>query len=150
MLCPKCKHDSSRVLESRDTENGVAIRRRRECEKCEHRFTTFERFEIASFLVVKKDGTREPYSREKLEKGIWIACGKRPVTQAQIDEMIGKLEGEWGANKKEIAADRIGNDVMRELKILDSIAYIRFASVYRNFRDVEELKNELSALIDKK
>lgn len=150
MLCPKCKHDSSRVLESRDTEGGSAIRRRRECEKCGHRFTTFERLEITSFLVVKKDGTREPYSREKLEKGVWIACGKRPVTQEQIDEMITRLEGEWGANKKEISAERIGNDIMKELKKIDSIAYIRFASVYRNFRDVEELKNELSALIDKK
>lgn len=132
------------------TEGSMAVRRRRECENCEHRFTTFERLEIAKFLVVKKNGTREPYSQDKLEKGIWIACGKRPVTQKQINEMIGKLESEWSGNKKEISAQRIGNDIMNELKKLDSIAYIRFASVYRNFRDVEELKKELSDLIEKK
>jgi transcriptional repressor NrdR len=147
MICPKCKTPDTKVIDSRDSEQGKAIRRRRECEKCEWRFTTFERGEISSLMVKKKDGTSEPYSRTKLEQGIWIACGKRPVTQTQIDEMISALEEKWAINKKTISSQTIGNDVIEALKKLDHIAYIRFASVYRSFKDVDEFKKELNKLL---
>lgn len=147
MQCPKCKNIETKVIDSRLAENGKAIRRRRECEKCGRRFTTFERSEMSSLMVKKKDGTFEPYSRTKLENGIWIACGKRPVTKIQIDKMINKLEEKWGANKKEVSSVTIGNDLINALKKLDHIAYIRFASVYRSFKDVDEFKEELTKLL---
>lgn len=122
------------------------MRRRRECPKCSQRFTTFERQELSSLIVVKRDGTREPYSRTKLERGIWIACTKRPVTQAQVDRMLTGLEEKWGANKKEVASSTIGKDVMMALGKIDKVAYIRFASVHREFKDVEEFKKEIGKL----
>lgn len=148
MRCPKCKNIETRVIDSRLTDEDKAIRRRRECEKCSHRFTTFERPEFASFIVVKKDGTREPYDRDKLEQGIWRACTKRPVTQEKIASMMNALEENWAANKKEISTARIGNEVMQELKKIDEIAYIRFASVYKKFKDLEEFKSELEKLLE--
>jgi transcriptional repressor NrdR len=147
MICPKCKTPDTRVVDSRDTENGRVIRRRRECDKCGGRFTTFERFAMGNLMVKKKDGTFEIYNREKLERGVWIACGKRPVTKEQIDDMINELEEKWGANKKTVASQTIGNDVTDALKKLDHIAYIRFASVYRSFKDVDEFKSELNKLL---
>ena len=147
MQCPRCKKPDTKVIDSRDAEQGKVIRRRRECEKCDARFTTFERMEMGNLLVKKKDGSFEPYSHEKLEHGIWIACGKRPVSQTQIDKMISKLEERWSANKKAISSQTIGEDVMRMLKKLDHIAYIRFASVYRSFKDVDEFKEELGKLL---
>ncbi len=147
MQCPKCKNLDTKVIDSRLAEQGKVIRRRRECEKCGWRFTTFERGEMANLMVKKKDGTYEPYSRTKLENGLWIACGKRPVTQLQIDDMVNALEEKWSANRKEITSQRIGGDVMEALKKLDHIAYIRFASVYRSFKDVDEFKEELAKLL---
>ena len=147
MHCPKCKNTETKVIDSRIAEQGKVIRRRRECDKCESRFTTFERMEMSNLMVKKKDGTFEPYTRSKLESGVWIACGKRPVTKIQIDEMINRLEEKWGANKKEVASQTIGNDLMTSLKKLDDIAYIRFASVYRSFKDVDEFKEELAKLL---
>ncbi|MBU0578254.1 transcriptional regulator NrdR [Patescibacteria group bacterium] len=147
MICPKCKAEDTKVIDSRDTEQGRVIRRRRECEKCGRRFTTFERAEMSSLMVKKKDGTFEPYNRTKLENGIYIACGKRPVTRVQIDEMINELEEKWGTNKKMVTSQTIGNDVTEALKKLDHIAYIRFASVYRSFKDVDEFKEELNKLL---
>ena len=147
MHCPKCKATDTKVIESRVTESGRVIRRRRECEKCESRFTTFERPAMGNLMVKKKDGTYEIYSREKLEQGIWIACGKRPVTKEQIDDVVNDLEEKWGSNKKEVASKTIGNDVTEALKKLDHIAYIRFASVYRSFKDVDEFKEELNKLL---
>lgn len=147
MNCPKCKNIETKVVDSRLAEQGKVIRRRRECEKCERRFTTFERAEMASLIVKKKDGTFEPYNRTKLENGIWIACGKRPVTQEQIDKMITSLEEKWSVNKKGISSQKIGKDVVEGLKKLDQIAYIRFASVYRSFKDVDEFKEELTKLL---
>lgn len=134
------------MIDSRLSEEGKAVRRRRECPKCAHRFTTFERQELTSLIVVKRDGTREPYSRAKIERGVWIACTKRPVSQEQVDEMLSKLEEKWAANKKEVASGTIGTDVMKELKKIDQVAYIRFASVHREFKDVEEFKEELGRL----
>jgi len=147
MKCPKCNSLETKVIDSRLTDKDKAIRRRRECEKCNLRFTTFERIKVSSLIVVKNDGTREPYDREKLEGGIWKACEKRPVSQAQIDKMLSSLEEAWSA-KKEIPSKGIGNDVMEALKEIDEVAYIRFASVYRHFKDVEDFKNEFGKLID--
>ena len=148
MLCPKCKSGETKVIDSRMTDNGRTIRRRRECEKCEFRFTTFEKMQMSNFVVIKKDETRESYNREKLERGIWIACGKRPVTQAQINALLSELEEKWmGSKNKEIGSQKMGQDVMKALKELDEIAYIRFASVYRNFKDVEAMKVEIGKLL---
>ena len=146
MYCPRCKSDDTAVIDSRLTEEGRAVRRRRECPKCDHRFTTFERQELSSLIVIKRDGTREPYSRSKLERGIWLACSKRPVTQAHVDKLLTKLEEKWGANKEEVQSSTIGQDVMKELKKIDQVAYIRFASVHREFKDVEEFKEEVGRL----
>lgn len=146
MNCPRCKSEDTGVIDSRITEEGRAVRRRRECPKCGHRFTTFERQELSSLIVVKRDDTREPYSRAKLERGIWLACTKRPVTQEQIDRLLTRLEEKWAANRKEVSSSTIGTDVMKELKKLDQVAYIRFASVHREFKDVEEFKEELGRL----
>ncbi|MBI3332039.1 transcriptional repressor NrdR [Candidatus Peregrinibacteria bacterium] len=146
MHCPRCKSPDTAVIDSRLSEEGRAVRRRRECVKCDHRFTTFERQELSSLIVVKRDGTSEPYSRTKLERGIWIACTKRPITQEQIDKLLTRLEEKWGANKKEVTSSTIGMDVMKELKKIDHVAYIRFASVHREFKDVEEFKSELGKL----
>lgn len=147
MFCPRCKSEDTNVVDSRLSEDGRAVRRRRECPKCAHRFTTFERHELSSQIVIKRDGTREPYSRSKLERGLWLACSKRPVTQEKIDRMLAKLEEKWSAHKGEVSSSAIGQDVMRELKRLDDVAYIRFASVHRQFKDVEEFKEEVGKLL---
>jgi transcriptional repressor NrdR len=149
MRCPRCKHDDTAVRDSRLTEEGRAIRRRRECEKCGHRFTTFERQELSSLIVIKRDKTREPYSRSKLERGIWLACTKRPVAQKDIDKMLSDLEEKWGRNKGEVESTTIGKDVMTSLAKLDKVAYIRFASVHREFKDVEEFKKEFTRIFKK-
>lgn len=149
MICSKCKHDDTRVVDSRESADGRSIRRRRECEKCNFRFTTFEIMETTNFVVVKKDGSRETYDRSKVERGIWRACEKRPVTQKQVDEILSKLEEIWSGVGKEVAGEVIGRDVMHSLKVLDEVAYIRFASVYRQFKDVESFKEELQKLLEK-
>lgn len=146
MNCPHCKHEDTSVVDSRIAEDGRAIRRRRECPGCKHRFTTFERQELNNLIVVKRDGTREPYSRNKIERGIWIACTKRPITQEHVDSLLDKLEEKWGGNKGEVGSATIGNDVMKALHKMDKVAYIRFASVHREFKDVEEFKEELGKL----
>lgn len=148
MRCPKCKNETTRVVDSRDTNEGRQIRRRRECESCQFRFTTFERIEAANFVVIKKDGSRETYQREKVEAGIWKSCEKRAITEAQIEAMLNNLEDRWSALGKEIPSKQIGEDIMDALKKLDEVAYIRFASVYRQFRDVESFKKELAKLLE--
>ena len=150
MICPRCRGQNVKVLESRDTEGGAVVRRRRECDDCKNRFTTFERMETSGFIVIKKDGTREPYNRSKIEGGIWVACGKRPVTQDQINRLLSDLEQKWAGEGKELASSVLGKDVMKRLKELDDIAYIRFASVYRDFKDVETFKEELVEFLKKK
>ncbi|MBI2453904.1 transcriptional repressor NrdR, partial [Candidatus Peregrinibacteria bacterium] len=146
MRCPHCKHEDSKVVDSREGAEGSEIRRRRECEQCNFRFTTYERLETSSFIIVKKDGSREPYLREKLEKGIWKACEKRPVTDEQVRDLVEKLESQWAGEGREIPSGTIGEGVMEELKKLDEVAYIRFASVYRHFKDLESFKKELAKL----
>lgn len=149
MICPKCKKNDTRVLDSRETDGHKAVRRRRVCEDCEHRFTTFERPEITKFLVVKKDGSRESYDREKVEKGIWKACEKRKVTEEQVTKVINELEEMWAGIGKEVPSKSIGEGIMEALKGLDEVAYIRFASVYRQFKDIETFKKELQKLANK-
>ncbi len=147
MICPKCKNPETRVIDSRETNEQREIRRRRKCSQCNFRFTTFERVEATNFLVVKKDASREAYDRRKLENGIWKACEKRPVTEDQISQLLNELEEKWTSEGREIPASRIGEGVMDRLKKLDEVAYIRFASVYRHFKDIETFRNELQKLL---
>lgn len=141
MKCPACGDENSKVIDSRTTDEGRSIRRRRECEKCAFRFTTFERSQSANLLVEKRDGTAEPYDREKLEKGILIACGKRPVSVVAIRENLSQLEEKWGKDQI-VRADKIGEDVIEMLLHIDPVAFIRFASVYREISDVDTFKKE--------
>lgn len=136
------------MIDSRDTNEGREVRRRRECEKCGFRFTTFEQIETSNFIVIKKDGSREPYQRQKIESGVWKSCEKRPVTEAQVEALLNNLEDGWSSLGKEIPSKLIGEHLMEALKTLDEVAYIRFASVYRQFKDVESFKAELSKLLD--
>lgn len=146
MVCPKCNNKNTRVLDSRETEGHKAVRRRRICEKCDYRFTTFERLETTNFIVVKKDGARESYDREKVQRGIWKACEKRKVSQEQISKILNQLEENWAAKGKEIASKDIGEGIMEALRQLDDVAYIRFASVYRQFKDIDSFKKELQKI----
>lgn len=138
MRCPKCKNLDTKVIDSRISEDGKSIRRRRECEKCESRFTTFERMEFVNFLVTKSTGEEELYDRSKVERSIQKAVYKRNVDHAAIESMINDLESEWAANKKGITSKRIGKDLLRRLKDIDQVAYVRFASIYHNFEDVRQ------------
>ncbi|HFI0149838.1 TPA: transcriptional regulator NrdR [Streptococcus suis] len=144
MRCPKCTSLKSSVVDSRQAEDGNTIRRRRECEQCGNRFTTYERIEEKTLVVVKKDGTREQFSREKIFNGIIRSAQKRPVSSSEIDEVVNRIEQKVRLqSENEVESDVIGNLVMEELMELDEITYIRFASVYRSFKDVEELENLL-------
>ncbi len=139
MHCPYCAHASTQVLDTRISETGDSIRRRRRCESCEKRFTTYERAEIALPAVVKKNGSRADYDRSKLSFSLHLALRKRPVGAEAIDAAIERIEDKlMSSGDKEVPSDRIGELVMRELKKIDKIAYIRFASVYRSFEDVDE------------
>lgn len=145
MHCAKCGAADTSVIDSRETENGAAIRRRRECNKCSNRFTTYERVDAANFIVVKKNGTREPYNRDKVEKSIWVACQKRPVRQDQVEDVVNKIEEELRGNK-EVDSRKIGSLIMKYLKNLDDVAYIRYASVYREFKDISSFQKEVMRL----
>ena len=148
MQCPSCNSEQTKVIDSRLSDGGTSIRRRRECEDCEFRFTTFERYQTANLTVRKKDGTTEPYDREKLEKGILTACGKRPVSVELIRERLTELEEKWGGNKDKIVeTKKIGEDVVEMLREIDDIAFIRFASVYKQFKDVDSFKKELEKIL---
>jgi transcriptional repressor NrdR len=136
------------VIDSRNTSDNKSIRRRRECESCAYRFTTFEVIATANFLVVKKDGSREPYNRAKLIDGIWKACQKRKITESQIESLLNELEEIWSARGKEVPSTIIGEGIMEKLRSLDEVAYIRFASVYRQFKDIETFKSELNKLFE--
>lgn len=149
MRCPKCKHPDTKVVDSRDANDHKAIRRRRSCSECGYRFTTFESIASANFIVIKKDSSRESYNREKLARGIWRACEKRKITQEQVENLLNELEQHWMSQSKEVPSVDIGEDVMEALKKLDDVAYIRFASVYRQFTDKESFKAELQKLFDR-
>ncbi|MBF0776780.1 transcriptional regulator NrdR [Streptococcus azizii] len=147
MRCPKCTSIKSSVVDSRQAEDGNTIRRRRECENCGHRFTTYERIEEKTLVVVKKDGTREQFSREKIFNGIIRSAQKRPVSSSEIEEVVNRIEQKVRAHSdSEVESDLIGNLVMEELVELDEITYVRFASVYRSFKDVGELENLLKQI----
>ena len=140
----------SRVVDSRQTEDGTVIRRRRECEKCGRRFTTYEKIDIAPLMVIKKDESREVYDRSKIEAGILHSCHKRPVSPRQISTMIDEIENQiFNREEKEIPTSVIGELVMDKLKSVDEVAYVRFASVYREFKDVSTFMEELGKLLKK-
>jgi len=148
MQCPFCKENKDKVVDSREVNDGRMIRRRRECLECHRRFTTYERIEEMPYLVIKKDGRREEFDRQKLLGGILRACEKRPVQidkiEAVVDDIIGRL---YEVIEREIPSVDIGEIVMERLKTLDSVAYVRFASVYREFKDVDEFMQELQSLV---
>lgn len=148
MQCPKCLHDDTKVLDSRVATEGYSIRRRRECAKCKFRFSTLEQMEILDLAVVKRNGERESYSKEKLEAGLKRASEKRPITQNTFKKLLAAIEQEVSNSNSggEITSDKIGEIVMKRLKKVDQVAYIRFASVYRQFKDAEEFKKELKKL----
>jgi transcriptional repressor NrdR len=147
MICPFCKTGTTRVLDKREIGSGTVTRRRRECIECSKRFTTYERVEEIDIYVIKKDGRREPYDRLKLRSGISKACEKRPVSQETINEIIDRIENDLRQMKTiEMKSNIVGEKVMDELKKLDKVAYIRFASVYREFADVTDFQDELKNL----
>ncbi len=148
MKCPFCNYDGSKVIDSRPADDNTMIRRRRECEHCKKRFTTYERIENIPLIVVKKSGQREPYDRNKIYNGIIKSCEKRPVAIATIEKLVDDLERElYQAEDKEVSSIYIGERVMDALKKIDQVAYVRFASVYREFKDVETFKSELDKLM---
>lgn len=147
MRCPKCGGNKSSVVDSRQAEDGNTIRRRRECEECQHRFTTYERVEERTLVVVKKDGTREQFSRDKIFNGIIRSAQKRPVSSDEIEETVNRIEQKVRSQSdNEINSEYIGSLVMDELAELDEITYVRFASVYRSFKDVGELESLLKQI----
>ena len=147
MRCPYCKAKDSRVIDSRDISGGDSIRRRRECVDCKRRFTTYERVETAPLIVVKKDGRREEFNPEKLRQKLRVALTKRPIGEDALEALINRIESELMAlGTKEVSSHAIGEMALRELKALDHVAYIRFASVYRQFADIDELRREVEGL----
>jgi len=144
MKCPYCSAPDTKVLDSRNSEEGCVIRRRRKCESCQKRFTTFETIELSMPMVIKRDGRREPYNKEKINHGIQKSCEKRPISAVQIERIINNIEKAiLDISDKEISSKDIGNLLMMYLRHLDPVAYVRFAAVYRKFHDVEEFVNEL-------
>jgi transcriptional repressor NrdR len=151
MRCPYCEHSESKVIDSRESKNGLCVRRRRECLSCKRRFTTYEKIEEILYMVVKKDGSRQPFDGQKLLQGMLKACEKRPVPLAKLEEVVEEVESRLMERPdKEMNASEIGLLVMNRLKALDTVAYVRFASVYREFKDVIEFKQELESLLKEK
>ena len=151
MKCPYCEYLESKVIDSRPIDDGASIRRRRECLKCEKRFTTYEQIESVPLVIIKKDGKRQVYNRQKLLNGILRACEKTPVSFAQIESMVLEIESVLNNSlDREVSSTEIGELVMDKLKKVNDIAYVRFASVYREFRDVNSFMEELSTLIHQK
>ncbi|HYH98943.1 transcriptional regulator NrdR [Hyalangium sp.] len=149
MRCPFCQDTENKVIDSRESHEGSVIRRRRECLECKRRFTTYERVEELYPLIVKKDGRREAFDRDKIVNGLKKACEKRPVSVDQVEQTVGAIERLLqGMGEKEVPSSVIGEEVMRRLRALDEVAYVRFASVYRSFRDIAEFMNELRELAD--
>ena len=148
MRCPFCGKDNTRVIDSRPAEDGNASRRRREWDVCRKRFTTYEKVEMIPLIVIKKDNNRETYDRSKIEGGVFRACHKRPISADQIKSMIDEVEaGIFKKEAREISSREIGEMVMEKLKDLDSVAYVRFASVYREFKDVNTFMDELKKML---
>ena len=151
MKCPYCGFAEGKVIDSRPTEDGTAIRRRRECLKCQRRFTTYEKVETISLAVVKQDNSRQQYDREKVLRGIMRACEKRPVSLVRMEQIVDDIEGElYQSADKEVSSTEIGEKVMAHLKGLDEVAYVRFASVHKHFSDIETFMAELKKLQEDK
>lgn len=147
MKCSQCSLDDTKVIESRDVADGKAIRRRRECIKCQHRFTTYERVERPQLIVVKNNGEHELFSREKLTGGLFRACEKTSLSSVQIEQIVGRIEDKlYECGDSEVASRKIGELVMEELAVADEVAYVRFASVYRRFKDIAGFEKELSQI----
>lgn len=147
MQCPKCSNANTKVIDSRPAENNTTIRRRRKCEKCEYRFTTFERIEERPLLIIKRDGNRQEFSRDKLLRGLVRSCEKRPVSLDQLEHLVSEIESELRENgKSEVTSEDIGELVMEKLPKIDEVAYIRYASVYRQFEDPTVFLKEIERL----
>ncbi|MBX3415312.1 MAG: transcriptional regulator NrdR [Pirellulales bacterium] len=148
MKCPFCRVDNDRVVDSRTNEDGTTIRRRRECLACRRRYTTYERVEEAVIKVIKKDGGRVPFERERIRQGLEKACWKRPVSLAQIEQVVSEIERDvYETCESEIESRQLGEMVMRHLRQLDQVAFVRFASVYREFKDVRDFVDELEPML---
>ena len=151
MKCPFCGYGDSKVLDTRPTDEGNTIRRRRECLNCQKRFTTYEKIEQSPIMVIKKDGNRQAFDREKIIRGMIKSCEKRPVSAANIEEAVNNIEKKIeNSMKKEISSLEVGEMVMEELKDLDEVSYVRFASVYREFKDLQSFVDELENFVKKK
>jgi len=151
MKCPFCNAEDTKVIDSRPADDNASIRRRRQCEICGKRFTTYEKLETLPLMVIKKDETREPYDRSKIEAGIVTSCHKRPISVEQISRLIDEIENEvFSLGDKEVPTSVIGEKVMEKLKALDEVAYVRFASVYREFKDVKTFMDEIGKLLGKR
>lgn len=151
MKCPFCSSENTRVIDSRPADDNNSIRRRRICDDCNKRFTTYEKVETIPLIVIKKDNNREQYDRAKIEAGVLRACHKRPISAEQINKLVDSVETEiFSREEKEIPSSEIGEIVMTHLKDLEAVAYVRFASVYREFKDVNTFMNELKKILDKK
>ena len=150
MKCPFCGKEKTKVIDSRPADDNSSIRRRRQCDVCGKRFTTYEKVETIPLIVIKKDDNREPYDREKIQGGIIRSCHKRPVSANQISEMVEDIENQiFNMEEKEIPSSTIGELVMDKLKDVDQVAYVRFASVYREFKDVNTFMHEIKKILDK-
>ena len=150
MKCPFCGEDDTRVIDSRPADENMSIRRRRQCDKCQKRFTTYEKVEAIPLEVIKKDQTREPYDRTKIEKGVFRSCHKRPISVPQMNHLVDQVEAKvFSKEEREIPSSYIGELVMRYLEELDAVAYVRFASIYREFKDVDTFMEELKKILDK-
>ena len=151
MKCPFCSHENTRVIDSRPAEDNNSIRRRRVCDECGKRFTTYEKIETIPLIIIKKDNNREAYDRAKIEAGVLRACHKRPVSAQQITTLVDEVENEiFNREEREIPSGTIGELVMNKLKDLDAVAYVRFASVYREFKDVNTFIDELKSFLNDK
>ncbi|MBO4461829.1 MAG: transcriptional repressor NrdR [Lachnospiraceae bacterium] len=151
MKCPFCSSENTRVIDSRPADDNRSIRRRRICDDCNKRFTTYEKVETIPLIVIKKDNNREQYDRSKIEAGVLRACHKRPISAEQINKLVDDVETEiFAREEKEVPSSEIGEIVMSHLKDLEAVAYVRFASVYREFKDVNTFMNELKKILDKK
>jgi len=149
MKCPFCNHENTRVIDSRPAEDNNSIRRRRVCDECGKRFTTYEKIETIPLIIIKKDNNREAYDRAKIEAGVLRACHKRPVSASQITNLVDSIETEiFSMEDKEIHSQIIGELLMNKLKDLDAVAYVRFASVYREFKDVNTFVDELKSMLN--
>lgn len=150
MKCPFCSHENTRVIDSRPADDNNSIRRRRVCDECDKRFTTYEKVETIPLIIIKKDNNRETYDRTKIEAGVLRACHKRPISANQINQLIDEVETEvFNKEEKEISSQVIGELVMNKLKDLEAVAYVRFASVYREFKDINTFMDELKRVLDK-